>query len=99
MRIPVLIEKVAGDGYRATSGQPVGCAADGATPDQAIDNLRAAIRARLDPETRLVSIEIEASDHPLYRSAGIFKDDPLFDEWQQSIEEYRQSVDEQHGDA
>ena len=40
MKIPVLIEPVAGNGYRAKSGEPLPLAAEGATRDEAIQKLR-----------------------------------------------------------
>lgn len=45
-----------------------------------------------------VQAEIEAlraaQTSPWVRMAGIFKDDPYFDEWQQAIEDYRRQIDE-----
>lgn len=35
----------------------------------------------------------ETEDHPLARVAGLLKDHPLFDEWQQAIQEYRRQRD------
>jgi predicted RNase H-like HicB family nuclease len=35
-----------------------------------------------------------AQPNPWLRMAGIFKDDPYFDEWQQAIEDYRRQIDE-----
>jgi len=35
-----------------------------------------------------------AQPSPWRRMAGVFKDDPLFDEWQQAIADYRRQVDE-----
>jgi hypothetical protein len=32
--------------------------------------------------------------HPWMEFAGMFKDDPWIDDWKQSIEEYRQQVDD-----
>ena len=33
-------------------------------------------------------------NHPWLPAIGIFKEGPLFDEWQQAIADYRRSVDE-----
>lgn len=45
-----------------------------------------------------VQAELEAlraaQKNPWIRAKGIFKDDPLFDEWQQAIEDYRRQIDE-----
>ena len=34
-------------------------------------------------------------ENPWLAVAGIFQNDPLFDEWQAAIEEYRRKVDEE----
>jgi hypothetical protein len=39
------------------------------------------------------SIEVPTADNPWVRLEGVYKDDPLFDEWQAAIAEYRRQVD------
>ena len=34
-----------------------------------------------------------AAEHPLAPYAGMFKDNPLFDAWQQAIDDYRREMD------
>jgi len=55
MEIPVLIEPVAGNGYRARTGDPLALTAEGATPAEALANLRSILQERLDGGARLVS--------------------------------------------
>lgn len=93
MQIPVLIEPVAGNGFRARSAEPFGLTAEGATSDEALDKLRQEIQNRLTAGARLVSLDVPA-DNPWKAMAGIYKDDPQFDDWQQAIAEYRRQVEE-----
>jgi hypothetical protein len=94
MQIQVLVEPVVGNGYRATAGLPLGQSAEGATAEEAVQRLRQAIEGRLSNGVRVVTLEVPAIDNPWLRIAGIFKDDPLFDEWQEAIADYRRQIDE-----
>lgn len=95
MQIPVLIEPVAGNGYRASGGDPLPCTAEGATLDEALRNLRETIRSRLAGGAKLVQLDVASAEHPWAKFAGTWqKDDPLIDEWKQAIEDYRRQIDE-----
>jgi predicted RNase H-like HicB family nuclease len=94
MQFPVLVEKVKGNGYRARGSEPFALSARGATREQAIAKLQTKIQTRLQKEkSEIVAIEIGAQPHPWMQFAGMFKDEPLFDDWQNAIEEYRRKVD------
>ncbi len=44
----------------------------------------------------------QEAEHPLMQFAGIFENDPMFDEWQEAIREYRRKLDleeEGHGNT
>ncbi len=45
-------------------------------------------------ESRRIIAEAKAKGHPLANAAGVFMDDPYFNEWQKAIREYRQSVED-----
>src|SRR5437016_4676790 len=47
MDIPVLIEPVAGNGYRAKCGEPLPISAEGRTRDEALANLRRLVEQRV----------------------------------------------------
>ena len=93
MRIPVLVEPVASNGYRARSGEPLPLSAEGPTAEAALANLRELLTARLTAGSQLTTVEVPGSGNPWLRGAGMFKDDPLFDEWQAAIAERRQQID------
>src|SRR6266404_4621428 len=94
MQIPVLIEPIPSNGYRATTGLPLVVSAEGATREEALLHLQQAVQSRLSDGAEIAAVEIATKEHPLARFAGMFKDNPLFDEWQQAIADYRQQVED-----
>ena len=94
MQIPVLVERVKGNGYRARGTEPFAVSAKGATREEALAKLRAKIQARLKKGTEIVGLEIGPQPHPWMEFAGMFKDDPWIEDWKKSIEEYRQKVED-----
>ena len=93
MQIPVLVERVKGNGYRARGAEPFALSARGATRAEALAKLRRKIETRLKNGTEIVGLEVGPQRHPWMEFAGMFKDDPLFDDWQKAIEAYRRKVD------
>jgi hypothetical protein len=94
MQIPVLLERVKGNGYRARGTEPFAVSAKGSTRAEALGKLRAKIQTRLKKGTELVALEIGPQPHPWMEFAGMFKDDPNIDEWVKSMAEYRQEVED-----
>jgi predicted RNase H-like HicB family nuclease len=94
MQIPVLVERVKGNGYRARGTEPFGVSAKGATPEEALAKLRAKIEARLKKGTQILGLEVGPQSSTWMEFAGMFKDDPWIDDWVQSMAEYRQQVED-----
>ncbi|QEH31550.1 hypothetical protein OJF2_00150 [Aquisphaera giovannonii] len=94
MRIPVLIERVAGDGFRARGGDPLSLCAEGRTEEEAVARLRDLIEDRLAVGAKLISLDVGSADHPHAPIPGWDADDPLFDEWQEAMREYRRQVED-----
>ncbi len=95
MQIPVLIEPVAGNGYRARGGEPFAFAVEGATRDEALRKVRELIDSRLNAGAEVVHLEIPANDNPWLSMAGMWDpNDPLVKEWKQIMEENRQKDEE-----
>jgi predicted RNase H-like HicB family nuclease len=94
MQIPVLVERVKGNGYRARGKDPFAVSARGSTREEALAKLRAKIQSRLKNGTEVVGLEIAQDQHPWLEFAGMFKGDPWIDDWKRSIEEYRQKVED-----
>lgn len=94
MQIAVIVERVKGNGYRARSAEPVAVSARGPTRDEALAKLREKIQTRLKKGTELIALEIEPQPHPLAEFAGMFKDDPYFEDVLKIIAENRKKMDE-----
>lgn len=90
MQIPVLIERIADNGYRA---EPLGFRAEGTTQEEALAKLKEQIQVRLRAGATLVPLEVSAEQHPLAKFAGLFKDDSDFQEVQEIIAENRRQMD------
>lgn len=94
MQIPVLVEPVGKNGYRAKATEPFAVSAKGATGEEALAKLRAKIEKRLKKGARIVGLEIGSHNDPWVEFAGMFKGDPWIEDWKRSVEEYRKKVDE-----
>jgi predicted RNase H-like HicB family nuclease len=94
MKIPVLVERVKGNGYRARGTEPFAISAKGSTREEALAKLRAKIQTRLKDGTEIVGLEIGPQPHPWLEFAGMFKDDKWIEDWINSMKEYRQQVED-----
>lgn len=94
MQIPILIEAVAGNGYRSRGGELYALSAEGATHEEVLAKLKDQLQARLKEGAAIVPLDVPAEPHPLARFVGMFKDDPLIDEWKKAMVEYRRTIDE-----
>jgi hypothetical protein len=94
MKIAVLIEPVPGNGFRAKGGEPLAMSAEGATRAEAIAHLKTLIANRLTVGTELIGLELGPEEHSLAPVSGWTTDDPLLDEWQQAVVDYRRRVED-----
>ena len=94
MQIPILVERLKGNGYRARGSAPFAITAKGATREEALARLREKIESRLQKGMELVEMEIGPQPHPLAKYAGMFKDDPLFKDVLRIMAENRKKMDE-----
>src|SRR5262249_3777707 len=92
MQIPVLIERVENNGYRARGAEPFALSADGATQEEALANLREQLRTRMKAGSMIVPLEVAADPHPLAEFAGMFNDDPDFQEVVEIMAENRRKM-------
>jgi hypothetical protein len=94
MEIPILIEPVNANGYRARSGEPLVLTAEGATEEEALRNLRDLIDQRLSNGAKLVALSVAPYQHGFARFAGTWSPgDPVIDQWKQAVEEHRRLAD------
>lgn len=93
--VPVIIEPVTGNGYRATGagGLSVGLSAEGTTAAEAIDRLAEQVRTRLHGGAMLTDLSVAAAS-PWKQDAGYLLCDPLYESWRDAMEEQRRKLDE-----
>jgi hypothetical protein len=97
MEMTVLVERLADDKYRASTGFPVVMESEGRSPNEAVERLREQAVQRLKgSELVQVSIPGVSDSNPWRKYAGIWKDNPDFDGFLDNIAEYRRTVDEAH---
>jgi len=90
MQIPVIVESLGADRFRAEAPPPFALTAEGRSSEEAIERLRAMMAASVADAKQLVAVNIPAKqDHPWLPYVGQFENDPLFDKWQEAIAEYR----------
>jgi predicted RNase H-like HicB family nuclease len=90
----ILIETPKSGGYRATALGLPNCRAKGATREIALQNVRELLTTRLS-QSEIVTLKIDSpqSGHPWMQFAGMFQNDPQFEEMQADIQVYRQEID------
>lgn len=88
MRIGVVVEQLPEGRHRASSEQ-FGIAADGATRSDALSELRTLIQQRIADGLEIVELDVLVRDDAWQSMAGMFADDPLYDEWREAIDQYR----------
>ncbi len=95
MEIPVLVEPVGNNGYRARSGDPLVLEARGATEDEAVNNLKALLAVRSSTGAKLVAVEVPGTaEHPWTKFAGTLDpNDPMVQLWIECMAERRRLED------
>jgi len=93
MQIPVLVERVANNGFRARAGEPLPLSAEGATPEEAVRNLRTELDRQIENGKQIRSIDIDSENPWLAMARMHDPHDPLIKEWKQEMEAYRQEVE------
>ena len=96
MQIPVVVERVNGNGFRARSYEPFNVTGEGATMQEALRNLRKQIESWIPVGGRLVPLNIRSDDdNPWEAIRGTWdKNDPALQRWKELVEEYRRKIDE-----
>jgi predicted RNase H-like HicB family nuclease len=94
MDISVVVEKVADNGYQATSYVPTHVVAQGRTRQEALDRLCEQLRGSLSSvEVVTLSIPLLGDAHPWKAIAGSWRESPDRSEIERNLQEYRQQVD------
>lgn len=94
MQIPVLIEPVPGNGYRARGGEPFALVVEGNTPEDALAQFRNCVSEKLRHGASITSIEVQSTEHPWLQYAGMYQqDDPVVLEWLATVQHERESAE------
>jgi hypothetical protein len=94
VQIPVLVESIAGDRYRAESPAPFKASAEGASTEEAVSKLREQLQHDFANGRQIVMLDVPLPDeNPWIKYAGHLKDEPLLEDWRAAIEEYRSRRD------
>ena len=98
MRYTVFLKQCDGQ-YHAVVPLLPACTASGQTRDEALLNLKMAIKETLS-NMEITTVEVDHSDSPddsnrWLETAGMFQDDPLFDDMLAEVRAYRQTLDGQ----
>ncbi len=96
MTYSILVEESTSDGFLAIALGLPECRAVATTRQQALAKLRALLAKRLS-KAEIVEVEIPQATaetvHSWERFAGMFEDEPLFDEVLEEIEAHRRELD------
>lgn len=89
----ILVEAKEG-GYQATVWGLPDCQAFAATREEAVLNLHELVNVRLhNVEIITQEMEVPKLEHPWMKFAGMYQDNPLFDEVVSNINAYRRELD------
>ncbi|MEN6450875.1 MAG: hypothetical protein ABFC96_10315 [Thermoguttaceae bacterium] len=94
MEIPIIVEPIGQNAFRASSGGIWGLETEAATREEAVEKLRKLIDSRLEAGAEVFDLEIRGGEHPLAQFAGMLKDDPLLQPWKDAMAEYRQQTED-----
>jgi len=99
MQIPVVVEPLDSGHFRAQGLAPFNAAiAEGPTSDAALAKLREELNKELQSGKRVVMMDFPGEEtNPWLAMAGSLIDNPLFDEWQVVMREYRDQVNREEG--
>ncbi len=97
MTFQIFVQNQPEQGYVASVVGIPNCIAEGETKVEAVAKAKEVL-SRLLTQGEIVSVEIEnvghtQADNPWLKVFGMFKDDPTWDDFQASIQEYRRELD------
>jgi hypothetical protein len=98
MQLPIVVESIGSDQFRAYGLPPFTATSEGKTSKEAVDNLRQELQKEMAAGKQIMMIDVPApQENPWLAMAGWLKDDPLFDEWRAEVEAYRKQCDDDAG--
>ena len=98
MTYPVLVESVSDRGYVAMALGLPDCTYTAATEEEAIQGVRLALTRRLS-RSKVVQVEIPATDDPWAQWVGRFASDPTWEDFQDLMAADREALDQELADG
>ena len=89
-----VIETTSQQRYRATGGEPFVGSVEAETPEAALEKMKQLIDDRVAQGARIAALDLPNGANPWLDGAGMFRDDPLFDDWQGVIPDYRRKANQ-----
>ena len=98
MRVSILLQPNLPEGYMATVLGWPDLMIKGKTEEETLNNVRQEVTSRLQ-QSKFVTLEIhdDESNDPWMKFAGMWENDPTFDDFLAEIAAYRRELDEQEG--
>src|SRR5262245_37073367 len=93
VELPVLIERVANNGYRVSSTAPFPFVVEAATKEEALIKVRELMEKRAAEGAEVASVSIGKPPTGWTPGGGYLKDEPLFDAWVAAMEAFRVRID------
>jgi hypothetical protein len=94
MEIPVVIEKVHGNGFRARVSMPDSLSIEGPSREAVLSGMKALLQEKLaELEVVRLDVSVPGERNPWLAVAGMWKDDPDALEAEEYSRQYRQQVD------
>jgi len=96
MRVSILLQPNLPEGYIATVLGWPDLMIKGKTEEETLNNVRLAVTSRLQ-QSKFVTLDIQNDEpnDPWMKFAGIWENDPTFDDFLAEIAAYRRELDEQ----
>ena len=100
MQLTVRVERIDDQTYRAAIAQPVSLATQGRTREEAVERLCELAKQRLSTgDVVQLDLAVETAPHPWVPFAGIWKNHPEADAWQNTLAEQRRQLDKTEMDT
>jgi hypothetical protein len=94
MQIPVLLEMLSANGYRATSLTPTKISAEASSRDEALQQVSRLVQEQFaHAEIIQLNVPLPGESHPWQSLAGTWKNHPDGKEFEHNLREYRRQVD------
>jgi hypothetical protein len=93
MKIPVIVEPVAGNGYVARNFG-LGLEGHGATREEAVKSAYILLAEKVESGATFEQVDTSPDSNPLMKYAGMFKDDPDFEDVIDIMAENRRKMEE-----